>query len=286
MSAGESGGPIRAFIAPDSPCAVCGNPLTPHQVVTGGVCDDTECRREVAVRHASEAKRRKRRGQLARARAWFSRLRQADPERYPGDALVAVLPLNMRPLAPFPEARRRAIRDHLTAALSEAAARLPDLEAGEWVSPAPPFTYDVRESELPVLGAACATCRGQCCAVGGDHAFLSSDVFIPRLLADPDLTTDDLLEEYLGYLPEIHFQDQCVYQSDTGCRLPREGRSATCNTFLCNSLLKLGEDTMAHGPRAVFGVTMEGDTIRGGALLRDGRLEFRVGPHPDQATFR
>lgn len=199
---------------------------------------------------------------------------------------MAVLPSNPRPLISLPAERREAIRAHLTAALSEAKAHAAGLEPDDWSPPEPPFTYDLEEHTLQVLGSACAACRGQCCAVGGDHAFLSSDVFVPRLLADPDLDTDDLLKEYLDLLPVMHFEEQCVFQGDEGCTLPKEKRSDTCNSFFCNSLLKLGEAYQTTDPRPVFGVTMNGESIVSGALLADSRIEFRVGPHPDTATFR
>ena len=37
-------------------------------------------------------------------------------------------------------------------------------------------------------------------------------------------------------LPAASYQESCVFHASTGCTLPREMRSAVCNTFYCHAL--------------------------------------------------
>lgn len=84
----------------------------------------------------------------------------------------------------------------------------------------------------------CMLCKGGCCARGQEHGYISAS-HIRRLLdADPYLTADQLLDAYLSRLGESSTANACINQGPTGCVLPRELRSSTCNQFYCASIKK------------------------------------------------
>ncbi len=88
-------------------------------------------------------------------------------------------------------------------------------------------------------GAACGTCGGKCCNLGGDDAFLNSEKFREILLARPDAGPADIVAEYMARIPAETFQDSCIFHGLAGCGLAREQRAITCNTYLCTSLQDL-----------------------------------------------
>jgi len=274
--------PVPRWPGQPAACSVCDAPLTPHQEVSGGVCDRAYCRRKLALRHAAEVAVELRENQRRRAAEWYEELSRDWPRCYPGGARIAVLPTNPRPLTSLPEDRREGVRDHIRASISSARQRIAELDGEPWTSPPPTFDYPVRERDHPVLAAGCATCRGYCCGLGGrTNAFLSLDVFVPRLLAEPEMTTSDLLAEYMDRIPAMSFEGACVFQGARGCTLSRAMRSDVCNTFLCESLLVLRADLAAHEPRRVFAVAMNREVVLCGALIEDGRLRFRRKPDRD-----
>ncbi len=88
-------------------------------------------------------------------------------------------------------------------------------------------------------GAACGTCGGKCCNLGGDDAFLNSEKFREILLARPEAGPADIVSEYMARIPEETFQNSCIFHGLEGCGLAREQRAITCNTYLCTSLQDL-----------------------------------------------
>jgi hypothetical protein len=88
-------------------------------------------------------------------------------------------------------------------------------------------------------GAACGTCGGKCCNLGGDDAFLNTDKFRQRLLALPGASPEDIVAEYMSKVPSETFQDSCIFHGIEGCGLNHEQRAVTCNTYLCSSLQEL-----------------------------------------------
>lgn len=91
-------------------------------------------------------------------------------------------------------------------------------------------------AEADALARACATCRGWCCRRGGSHAFL--DVrSVDRVWRERPGASPAALEAlYLEHLGATHLDGGCVFQGESGCRLPRSLRSDTCNTWLCPDL--------------------------------------------------
>lgn len=187
-----------------------------------------------------------------------------DPTRH----TLAVLPAFDRPLGPVSMRQKRVFAYGLARIAMEIRN-----EAGKPTSPLP-------ENLLPpstTVAHACGTCRGYCCHSGGDHAHLSRQT-LARVLANSDgLSIDDVVRAYLELVPEQHYKGSCVYHTDSGCRLPRNLRSDTCNHFHCSGVYPLA--TMASdkpSPPTVV-AAMKGEKIVRLVVIQDNNAKILFG---------
>lgn len=95
----------------------------------------------------------------------------------------------------------------------------------------------------------CTLCRGGCCASGANHGFISSITIRRQLDAEPQLSGEQIVQRYLGYLQEESINGACINQTDRGCALPRELRSDVCNVYFCDEL-KFHQAALETGPAA------------------------------------
>lgn len=224
----------RLPYAPARHCWSCGDPIHPHQAVgQGGVCDRLECRAAWVRRHREE----ERRLEAARRERARDALRDEAPD--PEGASWSLTPANHAELVPLTRERREAFLRHLRRTVAEATAEATgpadpepegtEPEEGRFGPPGP--------DEGLALAAGCAACRGWCCRRGGTHAFLDPDR-IRRLLEErPALAPADVPDLYASFLGEEHLDGGCVFQGESGCRLPREIRGDTCNAYYCPDLV-------------------------------------------------
>jgi hypothetical protein len=255
-------------------CSHCGGPLP--RVGSSRTCRAAACqaaervREEQRRRAAGEAAATHVRGTLAPG------LGIRDAERFP----VGVVPFNGAQPVPLPAHRIRAFRRSLRTAIRAA--------YGEPAQPAGPAseqrTVEDEVAARPVdalLGLGCATCRGSCCRLGQDHAFVSADTIRRGMHGRPGRSAVDVLREYLSYLPETTLEHGCVFQRPDGCALPRTLRGDICNTFFCHGLHDFHANYTA-GPndgRAFFvaiadgrkraAVFVDGDSVTALALEAD-----------------
>lgn len=256
----------RLPFAPAHHCWSCGDPINAFQAAgQGGVCPRFECRAAESRRRQAEDR------QLEAQRHELARTRMVDEGVDPDTASWSVTPHNDAEPVPLTPERRKAFLDYLRRTTREAAeedgpnaarpgkppaateadrAPPPDgfkVELGASGSDGPPGGQPVRggrfeapePAEARALAAGCATCRGWCCRQGGTHAFLTADR-IRRLLRErPDLDPDDVPALYEGYLGPRHLRGGCVFQGESGCRLPRELRGDTCNEYFCPDLVQV-----------------------------------------------
>ena len=161
-----------------------------------------------------------RRAELAR------KLGLASPEALP----LVSLPANRTRVRALPEHRRERFRAHLSRVVEEAFTGTPsvDIEVAR-----------DRDGTSPLLGEACATCRGRCCHAGGDHAFLDVATVHAYLRAHPQASREEVMNAYLSRLADTTYGRGCVFQAEDGCRLPRTMRAGICNAFLCTPLQDL-----------------------------------------------
>jgi hypothetical protein len=278
-----------AALAANGTCRVCGRPLAPADRA-GRACPTPACRRAfiascqrafLAERDRQAAARKS--ALLDQARAVRDRAAAdagvADPASFP----PAVVPANTARVTNLPDRRKRAFRDALMRLIGRAtigggvpAAADPDPE------PMP----DLPAATAAALGRACAVCRGYCCRLGGDHAFLTEATVRRVLAANPGLRPRDLLAAYLDRLGPKTFPRACVFQRADGCALPRELRSDTCNRYLCDELAEFRRGLPAAGPVRRFVAAVHSDTVHTAAFIdeADVRLVRRPGSAPAAAA--
>jgi len=245
-------------------CHICSAELTVHQRFRGGLCDDWRCQ-EAVLKNDLEMHRE----QAAKALGVEN----------PGKRPIFVVPRNDRRITKLARHRREKFRDHLRRIVAAAADRTPpgDLDDEEPISAKP-----LPEPENGLLGQACAACRGYCCQHGKEHAFLEEDRMGRYMSAAPHESPEQVIEHYLSYLPESSFEEACVYQSATGCALPREMRARICNAYQCSGLKTYRRHLESQGPAEGFAVIREDNQIIRSAFLGQESLR-RYGPSPDQA---
>jgi hypothetical protein len=87
----------------------------------------------------------------------------------------------------------------------------------------------------PFSSQLCGVCAGGCCPVGSNHAFVTVDTIRRVQSQGAGRSAAEIEDIYLYYLPHESQEGGCIYQQAHGCALPREWRSDTCNTYVCNS---------------------------------------------------
>jgi hypothetical protein len=165
---------------------------------------------------------------------------------------VTVTPSFRGAVVRLPRWRRRALYDHVTrivAASDGVVARAAPV-AAEWVA---------GDAAGDAMARACTSCRGHCCRTGGEHAYLAVDTVARYRAARPETRADDTVDAYMSHVPADTRRGSCIYHGRTGCALPREMRSDTCNRFLCDALH--GFDARVRSgaaPRAFFAAAHDG----------------------------
>ena len=246
-------------------CAVCQCILLPEQVARGA-CAKATCQREWLVDRPLRERRARRRMLVEHAAAFRDSCANANANASVADAdtyEAIPIPYNRLGTMPLPDARRDAFRAHLTRKLSEALERIRD-GATERTPPALRRFPNPSPSMSAVLQVACGTCRGKCCSNGGEHAYITVDTMLGYFEQHPHETLDEVVERYMGLLPDETMEVGCVYQHAKGCSLPRAMRSETCNTFFCESLVELQLNRDPDAPvRAFFAPEEEGFFVQG-----------------------
>lgn len=179
---------------------------------------------------------------------------------------LITLPANRTLVRPLAERRKERFRAHLARVIDEAFTSP--------LSSAPPRT-SVDDGTSPLLGEACATCRGRCCHAGGEHAFLDVATIQAYRRAHPDATREDIAAAYSSRLAEEVYDRGCVFQAADGCRLPRTMRADICNSFLCTPLHEL-RAIEASRPAHVLLAAQHGDRLVRSALIGNGSPPTRV----------
>ncbi|MCC6242471.1 MAG: hypothetical protein IT353_06495 [Gemmatimonadaceae bacterium] len=198
----------------------------------------------MSLRHHPIAAQRERNVQIRAAAEQIAQSSQVGPT---GRSLpLVVLPANTRETAPVPAELRGEFMARLRAAIAADAPAHHDrtvasASASETTVAATAFAATpTREEEIEaIFGLGCATCRGECCTAGGNHAFLRGES-IPRIReAHRHLGDDELAGEYEASIPVRHYRGSCVFHTIVGCALPRTLRSDLCNRYVCGGLTQL-----------------------------------------------
>lgn len=234
-----------------------------HEEARGGVCDAAPCRRAYVLLGIAERRRKEAEAAERAARVWRARVIRA-LDLQDGESLVlALLPANDRPITMSPEERRHRFLDHLRAIVRAAL----EESAGASAAEMPPASDQPAARVQPLSELACATCKGHCCAWGGEHAYVDVPSVRRYLTAKPQWSADDLVTALAAKLPEQTYENSCVYHTEGGCALPRWMRSDTCNDFACEALQRLlGRVADDAAPR-VLAAGMQQTRIVHGAIF-------------------
>jgi hypothetical protein len=168
-------------------------------------------------------------------------------------------------MTPLPAHRRLAFREHLTRQVARAMERGPLPLTAALADDVPlPAAVDA------TLGAACATCQGHCCRLGGVRAYLWPERMRRYLAEHPTQSPEEAVDAYMAYMQATTITDSCVFHGETGCTLPREMRSDTCNRFLCGALYELQRALPGDGSARAFVAAAEGREVRNAAFIDAG----------------
>ena len=230
-------------------CSECGRPMDANTAaLRGGICEAPDCE-AARIRAASRA------GVQREWDQYRDKLRRTYATHAPAIAAAAgaagvapkrttflAIPLQTRPMTEPDDARREAFLDHLARIVGQAfRADPPDtVRHGSKVAEAP---------EAAVTQAACATCKGHCCRLGGtSNAFLDADAIARFRARNPDLSPDQVIAAYADRLAPLTPEGACLFQGDRGCTLDRDQRADYCNVMYCRDLFRLLKVDTTHGP--------------------------------------
>jgi hypothetical protein len=100
-----------------------------------------------------------------------------------------------------------------------------------------------RNPELRMISdKMCGICKGGCCVLGKDHAFNTVSTMRRFMDLNPALTQAEVLAAYMDRIESETVEGSCINQTKTGCGLPREMRSDTCNGYYCDEIKSYHRD--------------------------------------------
>jgi hypothetical protein len=193
-------------------------------------------REQAALAAASRTRRIEEAG--TNARTWtalhvFARL-PAGPATAALQLLLPSGPARARPLA---QSRRERYRAHLLAVAKIAVTMAPGMPRTNAAALQDPVPDTAPPSPLP--GRLCALCGGGCCTRGSDHAYLGAPTLRRFMDAHPGMSPEAVVAAYLERMSSKTQAGSCINHTRTGCSLPRDMRSDTCNDYACDSLAQV-----------------------------------------------
>jgi hypothetical protein len=174
--------------------------------------------------------------------------------------VVVTVPYLDGTLEPPPPERVRALKKHLVQSLRDLrGARRPDKLIQKSTPEPVGFTASV-------LSAGCATCRGQCCTGGGNHAYIDERTMARVRRGNPDLDARAVIRLYVERLAPRSYRGSCLFHGASGCTLGRALRAELCNAYYCNGLRDFM--AIAEVPDRVQIVAARNGTERRSAVMR------------------
>lgn len=264
-------------------CEFCGVELTPHQGLSSGICDKTQCHEQMIARVGQELIERKRRENAEKIEKIFTLAaplvqKAAEEIGAEGDDFVRCkLPYQENGVVALEESRKAAFEKHVRWITARAFTEdIPDRDLS--------YREDLERDQHDVLDTACTACRGGCCSNAGDAAFLQDEDIKRWRQRNPGGTEEQVVEEYLSMLPDEVIDEGCVFQGADGCVMPRSARSDQCHTFYCKSLRNLQEELMesAHGRTVMIADKDRMPVSVTGWSPETGRVPVLGGPAPEK----
>lgn len=265
-------------------CRLCGRPIDANMAaLRNGICRapacDAERNREAA--HAIQQRdwdqyRNATARSLGKAAARIAAL--SDRTGCAPDSMkIQILPRQTRPMTgPDPDQRaafKAYLREIIDQSFARDAAPEPVIGRAKHDAPEPAFAQ-----------ASCATCKGDCCNLGGEHkAFLNADVISEFRALHPDWDADRVYRSYAERLAETTPEGSCQFHGSRGCTLDRDQRAQLCNSHHCRPLkylLHLG-GLVGDAPVALFALDEDGDGLDASLVDGDGWQRVDTGDAGD-----
>jgi hypothetical protein len=261
-------------------CVVCGEEIDEGIVHSQKYCSNLKCRLEYFARIRRQARDFRenlkgiREALNEQVREFRGDAAGAAGISNPEDFTPTAVPVNKRQVGRLPKERRSVFCEQLLRIIGEAAA-----ERGSSTGSANDVTmkmkYDagMQGSELrSILGYACAVCGGSCCFNGGEHAYLRVETMLLYMHQHPELQEEQVLDEYVSRLPDKTYEGSCVYHAESGCGLPREMRSESCDSFVCKGLSEIEEHAIETKSICFFIAAIDGGNILRSAFVQGNEI--------------
>ncbi len=175
------------------------------------------------------------------------------------DSMPVIVPRNDKAVVPISPERVRRLRKHLVVTL-RALRKMKNPDHS--VSPLRPEPEGFAGH---VARTACSLCKGWCCNNGEDHAFLDETTIARVHCARSALHVRAVLRLYVERVPEVGYEDSCIFHGKQGCSLDRSLRSDVCNSYFCGGLQAyLTGDEIVTPAMVIAGA---GDKMRTSAIL-------------------
>jgi hypothetical protein len=239
-------------------CRICEQVLTVHEAAQRAVCSRPDCRRQLAVRDFTSREREQYERRCAIARRALPDANAPSVRHGRSAPVVVPVPVMSQRVYRLPVERRRAFLRRLIGALRELWSESDPVSSCA-SEPSQAVRDDARER---LTAAACATCRGSCCQVGADHAFIDVTTLRAQRRREPGVSPAVLLRRYWKRIPDRSYRHSCIFHTDTGCALPRSMRSSICNGHLCRDLQRALESTPDLASRPAWLVAIRDDAAR------------------------
>jgi hypothetical protein len=175
------------------------------------------------------------------------------------DSLPVMVPRNDRATVSISPARVRRLHEHLVEALR------PLRTMTNPQHPASPLRPEPQGFAARVAHTACSLCKGWCCRNGEDHGFLDERTIARVRRAGLAVDVSAVLRLYLERVPEVGYEESCIFHGKQGCTLDRSLRSDVCNRYFCDGLQGYLTGGDAVTPTMI--IAGVGDKIRTSAIL-------------------
>lgn len=185
-----------------------------------------------------------------------------------------MIPTNSKRITKLPKRRQKLYRKFLSDLIHETMAGIEgNGENREDKKDQAVYQNKYEDNELYFEKKACSLCRGGCCRIGEEHAFLKKETILRYVSRHPDQKPEQVMSAYLTYLPKKTFRESCVYHTETGCSLHRNMRSHVCNDYLCDALYELRELFSREAvPKGVVFISRAQDNWHKNDLDADNRI--------------
>jgi len=206
--------------------------------------------------------------------------------------ILAVLPANTETVIAAQAPRQQSFLQHLSRIYDDVVNHTPGLNKT--------YPSDDTPQDLPqvkgLLSKACATCKGYCCRLGAEHAFIdyaslrttlqklaqapSQESQATSLIPDVDASIEDSMDKqqlislYGDYLPSQSYSDSCVFQGPKGCSLPLTMRSITCRTYKCESLIGYEQRIKSDQTNLTYATAATGRKVTTIAIFSESQFTY------------